>query len=145
MEYRRFENCLVLRLDPGEEICETIMEVCRLESVALAAVSGIGAGDRAEIGIYDTASQKFMSKTFEEPFEIVSIAGNVTEMDGEVYLHLHSTLADSRLRTWSGHLKGCRISATGEIILHTFSGAAGRVYDAQTGLNILHFDEKAAG
>lgn len=145
MEYRRFEDCLLLRLDPGDEVCEKIMEVCRVENISLAAVTGIGAGDRAEIGLYDVSTRKFCGKTVSEPFEIASIVGNVTEMDGEVYLHLHGTLADSQFRTWSGHLKMCRISATGEIVLHLFSGSAGRTYDERTGLNILRFDKEAAG
>ena len=142
MEYRRFENCLILRLDPGDEVCGKIMEVCRLEDVSLASVSGIGAGDSAEIGLYDIPSREFRGRVLSEPFEIVSVMGNVTRMNGEIYLHLHSTLADSQMRTWSGHLKSCRISATGEIVLHTFPGAVGRMYDERTGLNILRFDEK---
>ena len=94
MEYRRFENCLILRLDPGDEVCGKIMEVCRLEDVSLASVSGIGAGDSAEIGLYDIPSREFRGRVLSEPFEIVSVMGNVTRMNGEIYLHLHSTLAD---------------------------------------------------
>ena len=139
MEYRRFDRELILRLDPGDELCGAVTAVCRIEGISLASVCGIGACDRAEIGLYDVSSRKFTGRTFSEPLEIACVAGNVTEMDGQVYLHLHITLADSRMRSWSGHLKSCRISATAEIILRIFSGRVGRVYDDATGLNILDF------
>ena len=43
MEYKRFGQKIILRLNPGEEVTECIREVCRTEKVALGEVSGLGA------------------------------------------------------------------------------------------------------
>ena len=40
MEYKRFGQKIILRLNPGEEVTECIREVCRTEKVALGEVSG---------------------------------------------------------------------------------------------------------
>lgn len=54
MEYKRFGQKILLRLNPGEEVAECIREVCRTEKVALGEVSGLGAASEAELGVFDT-------------------------------------------------------------------------------------------
>ena len=50
MEYKRFGQKIILRLNPGEEVTECIREVCRTEKVALGEVSGLGAACEMELG-----------------------------------------------------------------------------------------------
>ena len=49
--------------------------------------------------------------------EITSLVGNVSQMDGEVYLHIHVNIADENNNVFGGHLTSAVISATGEIII----------------------------
>lgn len=46
MEYRRFEQVCVIRLDPGEDIVEQVRSVAEREQIHLAAVPGAGRGGR---------------------------------------------------------------------------------------------------
>ena len=50
MEYKRFNDKLVMRLDPGDEICESIMTASKAEGIRLASVSGMGAVGRDDRG-----------------------------------------------------------------------------------------------
>ena len=42
MDYRRFGNKYVVRLEKGEEIVESIKTLCRENNIRLGTVSGIG-------------------------------------------------------------------------------------------------------
>ncbi len=140
MEYRRFENTLVIRMDRGEEICGTLAAICEKEDVELAEVSALGAVDRAEMAIYDVPSKTFFRKTFEGPMEIGSLVGSVTRKDGKPYLHLHGVVCDSELAAHGGHIASMRISATCEMIVRIFPGEVGRRMDEAIGLNVFEFN-----
>ena len=71
--------------------------------------------------------------------EITSLLGNVSQMNGEVYLHLHITLADENYNVHGGHLTSAVISATGEIIIDTIDGIVDREFDEEVGLNLFKF------
>ena len=59
MEYKRWGERLVLRLDPGEEVGECLLEVGRKEDIRLAEISGLGAASLVELGMFDTETKGF--------------------------------------------------------------------------------------
>lgn len=141
MEYRRFGDKIVLRIDRGEEVVETIVKLCEIEKIALASVNGIGAADHVLMGLYDVGLQQFNSTELNCPLEITALAGNITKMNGNVYQHLHITVADAKGNAYGGHLKQAWISGTAEVILDLISGEVDRALDSitGTGLNLLKF------
>ena len=64
MEYRRFDNTYVVRLDPGEEILEQIKVFAEKEGVKLASVQAIGAVNEFTVGAFDTAAKQYHSNEF---------------------------------------------------------------------------------
>ena len=140
MEYRKFADTYVVRIDKGEEIIASLQALCEKENIRLASVSGIGAADRAVIGLYDVGSRQYHKTELEGAMEITSLLGSVTRKDGAVYLHLHINLCDKNMQIIGGHLNECRIGATGEIIVRTIPGQVGRLLDEKvTGLNLFQF------
>ena len=139
MEYRRFPDALVIRLDRGDEVVSCLTEAVKREGIALGAVSGIGAADRAVVGLYNVEEQQYHKTELIGPMEITSLVGNVTTKDGETYLHLHINLCDGAMNVRGGHLNECRISATGEIVLTILDGTVERRQDPVTGLNLFRF------
>ncbi|MBP3891395.1 MAG: DNA-binding protein [Solobacterium sp.] len=140
MEYQKFKDCIVLRLDPKDEIVTCIKELCEKEKIHCASIEGIGATDDFEIGAYHLESKSFQGNVFHFPAEITSLIGNVTRQEKEVYLHLHMTVADEKGNAFGGHLKYAVINCTGEIILRVIDGKVHRKKDEQTGLNIFAFE-----
>ena len=105
MDYRIFGNQIVLRIDRGEEVMETLIKLCEKEKIRLGSIVGLGAADYLVMGLYDVEKQQFSEIKLEVPLEITSIIGNITEMDGKPYLHLHINASDSNGHTYGGHHK----------------------------------------
>ena len=142
MDYRRFGNTLMIRMDPGEEVLETLAGICRKEKVALGHFSALGAADYLVVGIYDVKKQVYCKEEFHGAYEITSLFGTVSEKDGEVYLHAHLNASSLHGQTIGGHLNSAVISGTCEMALTVLDGHAGRKLNPLTGLNDLDFDDE---
>jgi predicted DNA-binding protein with PD1-like motif len=100
-------------------------------------VSGIGAADNVVLGIYDTSGRVYNSTMIEGDHEITNLTGNISQMDNDVYLHIHATLSDAKNFTIGGHLTSAVISGACEIFITALDAHITRVFDDKTGLNIL--------
>ncbi|MFW5734977.1 MAG: PPC domain-containing DNA-binding protein [Oceanidesulfovibrio sp.] len=139
MEYKRFGAKILIRLDPGDEVIESLKKVCRDEKVTMGVLSGIGAIDRAIVGLFDPKEKKYHSNEIKKNLEITALAGNVTTMDGEVYIHAHATMGDIESNAFGGHLNEADVSCTAEIIIDVFEGQVDREKSEKIGLNLLKF------
>ena len=59
MEYMKFDDVYVVRLDRSEEIVESLTKICDREKITLATIEGIGAADHAVIGLYNVGEQVY--------------------------------------------------------------------------------------
>lgn len=140
MEYKRFGNTVVVRIDRGEEIIEQLRRVALSENIKLAQISALGATDLFTVGVYDPVIGEYTTNEFSgEPFEIVSLTGTVNTMLGDFYCHLHMSAGDKSGRVFGGHLSRAVISATCEMIINIIDGCVDRARDPETGLNLFDF------
>ena len=139
MIYKKFNNKYIVRLNVGEDIVESVKKFAQEENIRFGTVTGIGAVNKAKIGLFNTETKEYQSTILEEDMEIISLAGNITEMNGEPYIHLHIALANSEHNVKAGHLNMAVISATGEIIIEAIDGYVDREFDDDIGLNLLKF------
>lgn len=143
MEYSRFGNQIVVRLDQGDEISASVLKIAEAEDISLASVSGIGATNDIDVGVYDIDAKEYTRYTFRGTHEITSLIGNLTRKDGKPYAHMHVTLAGDGGKIVGGHLLRGVIVLTSEIFITVVDGKAERKYDAGLGINRLSFEEDA--
>lgn len=139
MEYRRFEDSYVVRLNKGEEVITSLKQLCKDENIKLGEITGLGASNFVEIGVFNVNTKEYNTKKFEGMFEITSLVGNVTTKDDDVYLHIHINFGDEEGLVKGGHLVKATISATSEIILRIIEGNVGRKLNPEIGLNLFDF------
>ena len=140
MDYRKFEQGYVLRLDPGEEIVGSLTRLVEQESIQLGTVSALGAANDVTIGIFATGEKQYHAQRYQGDYEISALVGNVTRKEGEPYLHLHITIGNPVTgQVHAGHLSSATISATLELFLQVWDGQVGRKFSDTVGLNLLEF------
>ena len=138
MQYKKFGDDYVVSLARGEEIVSSLKEFCAKESVSLGSITGIGAGEDIELGYYDVGTKEYRTKVFKEEHEITALAGNITQMNNELYLHLHITIGNKHFEALAGHLSRATVSGACEIFIHAMTGSVSRYKDEEvTGLNLL--------
>jgi hypothetical protein len=137
MKFKKFGNKWVVSINIGEEVVETLKKFCKDNNIKLGTISGIGAVKKATIGFYNLETKKYYPKELNGDYEITSLLGNISTMNGEVYLHLHINLADSNYNTCGGHLNSGVISGAGEFIIEEIDGEVERGLNKEVGLNLL--------
>ncbi len=139
MEYKQLGNHYVMRVDPGEEILEQIQTLCRMENIHVGSAVGLGAANKAVVGLFDTINKVYKKKELTGPMEITSLVGNISTKDGETYLHFHVNLCDEEMNISGGHMNACYVSATAEITVTKLDGTIERRMDEEIGLNLYRF------
>ena len=139
MQAKKFGQKYLIRIDKGEEIVETLKKFCEENQIKLGTITGLGATNDAEIGLYDVKIKKYYGKAMKGNFEIAPLYGNTTTMAGEIYLHLHANLGNKKGQAFAGHLTKAVVSATFEGVIEIIEGKVDRKLDSQIGLNLLEF------
>ena len=139
MDYKRFDNAIVLRVDRGEEILEQLKAVCLKENVKLASVSGIGAINDLTSGVWDVERKEYYSNHFTGVYEVANLVGTITTMNGEYYAHIHISAGDAQGHVVGGHLNRAVISATCEMVVTVIPGTVDRAFSPEVGLNLFKF------
>ena len=138
MQYRKFGDTYLVRIDLNEEIVQSLKALCEKEDIRLAQVDAIGAVNHAVLGVYDLQEKAYLKEELEGIMEITVLSGNVTRMDGQVYLHLHATLADQNHMVHGGHVFELTVGVTCELFVRVLPGETGRTKNENLGVNLLN-------
>ena len=146
MDYREYGGTYYVRMDKGDEIISTVLDVCRKEGIESAIFSGIGGCGWAEIQTYDPAAGTYETRELSGMLELASINGSVaTDEAGNLCQHTHAVFAykeDGAHAAAGGHLKSAAVLITAEIELRPVTGGTiRRKSDPQTGLSYWDFGE----
>ncbi len=137
MKYKRVENGYFVKLEKGDEIIETLTKLCRDNYIRSGSILGIGGTDNISIKYYDLEKKEYIPKNFSgKNYEIISLNGNISSMEGIPILHIHVVIGDSDYRTYGGHLSTAVIDITSEIIINTKDNILNRKPDSEFGLNL---------
>ena len=139
MEYKRFGNTVVARMDRGEDIPSELKKIALAEQIRLAEVSALGACSEFTVGVFRPLENRFQANDFKGDYEIDAIVGTVNTMNGEFYSQLHMTASDPAGTTVGGHLTRAIVSMTCEMVIRIIDGTVDRTYSEELHINQLSF------
>lgn len=131
------KNGYVVRIDKGEEIVAILKEFCTKNNITSGKISGIGATNKVTIGLFESIPKKYSSQEFKGDYEIAPLLGNISTLNGEVYLHLHINIADNKQRSFGGHLNSAIVSVTFECVIDVFDSVIERDFSEEIGINLI--------
>lgn len=144
MDYRKYGETYYIRVDKGEEVISSILEVCRKEQLRSAVFSGIAGCSEARIQTFLPESGTFETRTLQGMLELVSLNGNIISGEDGLYPHTHALFSykeGDRHGMAAGHVKSITIRYTGEIELRPVAGGTiRRQFDPETGTGFWSFD-----
>ena len=138
MEYRRFKDKIIFRLETGDELMSSIEKIAAEMNVNHATINGIGACSRIEMGYIVLSKKEYVFKSFEGNLEILQTTGNITMKDSKPFAHIHINVADEECRSFGGHVKNATISATFEGVMHIIDTAIHREINTDVGIALMN-------
>lgn len=118
MEYDIDENVLVAKLDDGDGFFESLEEIIsEIDQGCGVLVTAIGMITEFKLGFYDRKSGEYEWEEFEEPMELVSVNGSITQ---EGSMHMHAEVADENHNVLGGHLEEGKVFNVTEVTMLVF-------------------------
>lgn len=139
MKFKKSGNTFIILVKRGEQIVEALTQFCKDHKIKCGHFYGLGALDEVELAHYIVDNKEYSSKKFDGPMEITNLTGNITTMDGEVYIHAHITCGKQDMSIIGGHFKEGRVHAVLEIFLTQVDAEIDRKHNENIGLNIMQF------
>lgn len=140
MEYKRQRNTVIVRVDKGEDIIKELLSLSEKENILFASISGLGAVNDIELGIFDTSAKKYHSKRLIGDFEITSLVGSLSRKEHKPYIHVHMSVGNVLTNEFvGGHLNKAIVGATAEIVLNVVEIVVEREFVEEIGLNLFKF------
>ena len=101
MEIARKEAFVLVRLEHGEDIIESIKLTVKEERSTMVLVVGLGMISDFELGFFDRGN--YLTQSYNDPHELLSLQGTIAT-EGEPRIHIHATVANKEHEAFGGHL-----------------------------------------
>ncbi len=137
MWFFRPEKFFFERLPHGADLFESIRDVFRKNGGRMGFFTAVGAVKNARIAFYDQDKKEYLDTVINDPAEILSCVGNISEIDGDVSVHAHITLGYRDAAARGGHLlEGTTIFACELFGVVLEGDVLHRKFDEVTGLKL---------
>ena len=140
MDYKRFDDKIVLRLKKGDKVVESIEKLAKEEDIKAAHLEGVGAVNELKIGVLHPNKDDYDWDIYKEDLEITSLLGNITTFKEEPVVHTHITCARAGSELIGGHLGEATCSFTAEIFVNLIDTQLNKKTDDELGINIIEFE-----
>jgi len=118
---KKDSSVLLIRLDNGEDFYGTLYDVLKESKFSSGVfLSGIGMLKDFEIGWFNMGTKKYEIESYAEAYELLSLCGNLSVKDGELFAHFHASLSGRDHRVIGGHLFNGTVCNTVECFFEPF-------------------------
>jgi len=124
MEWTRSDEDIFVRIDPSEEIHESLQKLANEIGFDAAAItSGIGRTRENQYG-YMNEDGVYQRRDLSPPSEMVSLSGNIARtQQGDAFTHIHCCWSDDDNNVHAGHMFQATVHVVAEIHIRILTKA----------------------
>jgi predicted DNA-binding protein with PD1-like motif len=139
---RQVDNTYIVSIRNRSSILEALTDFVTQNKIHAGQITGIGAVDEATLRFLNPETKKYVDKTFRQQMEIANLSGNISEVAGKPFLHMHVTLGTSDYTALAGHLLDAHIRGAGEFFIYPLDSHVVKMKDDDVGLNLYKLEKK---
>ena len=121
----------------GEEAVSTISSAVADHGVRAAQVTAVGGFRAGEVGYFDRDRADYLPIPIDGQVEVLSLLGDVAELDRKPALHVHAVLGRPDGSTLGGHLLAGEVWPTLEVFITEVAPELAKRVDPETGLALI--------
>ncbi|MEM7174750.1 MAG: PPC domain-containing DNA-binding protein [Chlamydiota bacterium] len=145
MHYADFADGFILKIEREEEVHQVLTGFANQKRIPSAFYHGIGALKEISLGYFDVQKKDYLSQKFSESYELLSLQGNLSFVEGAYFPHTHVVLSNGNYQTIGGHLFSGVVSVTVELFFFPIDIALERKSNVKLNFKELdlahHFSE----
>lgn len=130
-------NVHFIKLDRGEDVLENVVSYINEKNINAGVITALGVLKEIEIGYYELEKAKYVTKYLKDDHELLSLSGNVGELNGKKHPHIHVVLGDKDLNCSGGHLLKAKVGVTCELFISASDMKLERIFSDEVKLNLL--------
>ncbi len=128
----------VLVFDKDDEVRERLLEFANSNRFADAHLTAIGAFSEVTLGFFGRQKKTYQMIPIQEQVEVLSLVGNLVQMDGKPNLHAHVVVGKADGTAHGGHFLGGRVWPTLEMLVSEVPVHLRRTKDEESGLALIN-------
>ena len=126
---------IIEKLNCGKDLISEIERVCKKRNVKTGWFNAIGALKNVTYGFYDQKLKKYKEFLYKNPCEITSCIGNISILEGKIFVHAHINFSDEKGNVRGGHFYKGEVFAA-EVVIFPYKKILKREFDEITGLKL---------
>lgn len=131
------DHVWTLILDAGDDPVTCIESFASEHNISAAAITAIGAFERATIGWFDWEQKRYEEIRIDEQVEVLSLIGDIALNEDEPSLHAHVVVGKRDGTAHGGHLLSASVRPTMEIIVTATPAHLHKRHDPESGLALI--------
>ena len=128
MRYHHFgHGRYVVRLDAGEDLLGSLVEIAEEEDIVAGHVTGLGSFADVTLGWLDPEAGEYLKRRFEEPLEVAQLTATISRDGDKPFVHAHAVVSPRELLAYAGHVHEATVGAVMELFVTRFPDALERL------------------
>ena len=133
----KVKEIIMGRILKDEPLLEKIQDIVKEKDINLGLIKGIGALQNLNFSYYVQKEKRYVTKSINNPVEVLNLTGNISIKDGKPFIHCHITVADENGNAFGGHLAEKSKVFAFEYTIFILDGEEKvRKFDRETGLSL---------